>query len=138
MALHIANELHFRLQISPAVQAFLWRLVIRHAFFATNHACAFNRLQLSAAFIASTEFNFVFGGVFLFLNTFGWELFGLLLVPERKWYNAFQALETAISCISVSVMRRHLMVWAVFAPRFLFAAIFLILNCLSQLWEQRY
>lgn len=79
------------------------------------------------------EFNFVFGGVSLFLNTFGWELFGLLLVPELKWYSAYQVLETAISCISVSVMRRHLMVWAVFAPRFLFAAIFLILNCLAQL-----
>ena len=79
------------------------------------------------------EFNFAFGGVFLFLNTFGWELFGLFLVPELKWYSVFQVLETAISCISVSVMRRHLMVWAVFAPRFLFAAIFLILNCLAQL-----
>ena len=81
------------------------------------------------------EFNFVFGGASLFLNTFGWEVFGLLLVPDLKWYYTFQAIETTISCISVSVMRRHLMVWAIFAPRFLFAAIFLILNCLGQLWS---
>lgn len=120
-------------EVAPSVQAFLWRLVIRHAFFATNHACAFNRLHLSAAFIATIEFNFLMGGFSLFLNTFGWEFLGLLLVPEWRWYSFYQGLETAISCISVSVMRRHLMVWAVFAPRFLFAAIFLVLNCFGQL-----
>jgi GPI ethanolamine phosphate transferase 3 subunit O len=120
-------------QIAPPVEAFLWRLVIRHTFFATNHACAFNRLHLSAAFIANMEFNFWFGGAALFLNTFGWEIVGLLLVPDLEWYSLFQLLETAFSCLSVSFMRRHLMVWAVFAPRFLFAAIFLVLNCLGRL-----
>ena len=28
------------------------------------------------------------------------------------------------SCLSVRLMKRHLMVWAIFAPRFMFAAVF--------------
>jgi hypothetical protein len=42
-------------------------------------------------------------------------------------------LETLSSCISVSLMRRHLMVWAIFAPRFIFAGIFLVMNAVAQL-----
>jgi hypothetical protein len=33
----------------------------------------------------------------------------------------------------VSVLRRHLMVWDIYAPHFLFVAIFTVLNLLSQL-----
>jgi hypothetical protein len=32
------------------------------------------------------------------------------------------------SCVSVSLFKRHLMVWAIFAPRFMFAAVFTMLN----------
>jgi phosphatidylinositol glycan class O len=126
--------LFISIQVSLPVLAFLWRLVIRHVFFATNHACAFNRLQYSAAFIATMQFNFVTGGISLFLNTFGWEFMGLLLVNRPwKWYTLYQMIETTLSFLSVAVMRRHLMVWAIFAPRFLFAAIFLLLHCIGQL-----
>jgi hypothetical protein len=93
--------------------------------------------------VASSEFEYVTGGISLFVNTFGWEMVGLLLVPGVaaivhrpklwKWYCFYQWLETFTSCISVSLMRRHLMVWAVFAPRFLFAAIFLALNAAVQI-----
>mmetsp|Transcript_30715 Transcript_30715/g.39668 ORF Transcript_30715/g.39668 Transcript_30715/m.39668 type:complete len:112 (+) Transcript_30715:35-370(+) len=78
------------------------------------------------------------------MNTFGWELLGtlLLLLTSRfttnfttadskdghsrvwDWFCFYQCTETLASCISVSAMKRHLMVWAVFAPRFMFAAIF--------------
>lgn len=58
------------------VQAVLWRFVVRHVFFATNHGCAFNRLHYSAAFVATIEFDFVLGGLQLFLNTFGERHFG--------------------------------------------------------------
>ncbi|KAI2508543.1 type I phosphodiesterase / nucleotide pyrophosphatase [Fragilaria crotonensis] len=104
-------------KIAPAVHAFLWRLVIRHSFFATNHACAFNRLHLSAAFIASMEFNFVFGGV-LFPEHIRMGVVWFVVGSRIEVVFCIPSSETAISCISVSVMRRHLMVWAVFAPRF--------------------
>ena len=126
------------------VMAAIWRLAIRHVFFATNHHCSFNRLQFSAAFVATDTFQFFIAGSSLFINTFGWEILGscLVLVYSRSsdsissksnasarksvwdWFCYFQWTEILTSCISVSVMKRHLMVWAIFAPRFMFAAVF--------------
>jgi hypothetical protein len=130
-------------EVSTPVQATLWRLLVRHTFFATNHGCAFNRLQYSAAFVATIEFDFALGGLQLFLNTFGWEIIALLMVRissfmNRRpclwtWYGFYQVMESFLNCISVSILRRHLMVWAVYAPRFLFSSIFLILNCIGQM-----
>jgi phosphatidylinositol glycan class O len=123
---------------SSLVVAALWKLVTRHVFFATNHGCGFNRLQYSAAFVATTEFNFIVGGLSLFLNTFGWEMAGLGFAwlfsrcPGRSnvWriYTSFQLLEAFASCISVTVLKRHLMVWDIYAPHFIFVAIFTALN----------
>mmetsp|Transcript_5927 Transcript_5927/g.16869 ORF Transcript_5927/g.16869 Transcript_5927/m.16869 type:complete len:903 (+) Transcript_5927:395-3103(+) len=129
-------------EVSTPIQATLWRFLIRHTFFATNHGCAFNRLQYSAAFVATMEFDFALGGLQLATNTFGWEIIGLILVGitsymhEKKtlwsWYCFFGLVESFCNCISVSLLRRHLMVWAVYAPRFLFASIFFIFNCAGQ------
>ena len=117
------------------IVAALWRLVTRHVFFATNHGCFFNRLQYSAAFVATEEFYFVIGGISLFLNTFGWEMLGfgfawtMSQIPGRselgRIYSALQLVEALTSCISVSVLRRHLMVWDIYAPHFLFTAVLL-------------
>jgi phosphatidylinositol glycan class O len=129
-------------EVSTPVQATIWRLLVRHTFFATNHGCAFNRLQYSAAFVATIEFDFALGGLQLFLNTFGWEIIALMMVRitsfmQRRpclwtWYGFYQVMESFLNCISVSILRRHLMVWAVYAPRFLFSSTFLILNCVGQ------
>jgi len=130
------------------VMAALWKLSIRTAFYGTSHHCSFNQLQFSAAFVATTEFQFHIAGFSLFMNTFGWEAIGsvLVLLYSRargnadsggrttiwEWFVYFQATEMLSSCISVSMMRRHLMVWAIFAPRFMFAAVWTTL-CLL-LW----
>lgn len=113
----------------------LWKMCTRHTFFATGHACSFNRLQFSAAFVATDVFYFQFAGCSLFLNTFGWEVLGNIVTLKVsydhnknlvwRWFCFFQLLEALCSCISVSLLRRHLMVWAIFAPRFVFAVIFL-------------
>jgi phosphatidylinositol glycan class O len=130
-------------QVNSYVIAALWRLVTRHVFFATNHGCYFNRLQYSAAFIATKEFYFVGGGISLFLNTFGWEMVGIVVAwlmsqrPGRahlfRIYGLYQLVEALASCISVGVLRRHLMVWDIYAPHFLFASIYTVLHMLSQL-----
>ncbi|GAX19943.1 phosphatidylinositol glycan, class O [Fistulifera solaris] len=130
-------------EVNSFVLAVLVKLITRHTFFSTNHGCAFNRLQLSAAFVATKEFNYIFAGTSLFLNTFGWEIAGLVftwLLNKHRGRQAiwrfiliFQVVEALCSCISVSVLRRHLMVWDIYAPHFLFSAIFSILNLLSQL-----
>lgn len=115
----------------------IWRLCTRHAFFATGHACSFNRLQFSAAFVAFETFRFGPAGISLFVNTFGWDILGICYLTNTckvnirqdilPWFCFYQLLETTISCISVSILRRHLMVWAIFAPKFVFSAIFLFL-----------
>jgi GPI ethanolamine phosphate transferase 3 subunit O len=127
---------------SPILACF-WRFLIRHTFFVTNHACAFSRLQYSAAFVATAEFQYVNGGLSLVLNTFGWEILGFVWIRAAsrimqrphllRFYCFFQLVETSFSCVSVSLLRRHLMVWATFAPRFLFSAIFLGLNSMASL-----
>ena len=126
------------------ILAALWRQCIRHSFFATGHACSFNRLQFSAAFVASEVFYFRSAGLSLFLNTFGWEIFGNVLIilvsysvkklDIWRWFCFYQLLEVIGSCISVSLMRRHLFLWAIFAPRFVFAAIFSSLTTLLRLF----
>lgn len=130
-------------EVSTPVQGTLWRLLIRHTFFATNHGCAFNRLQYSAAFVATMDFSFGLGGLQLFLNTFGWEIVGLIVVWMTSymhgkkslwsWYCFYQLVESFFNCVSVSILRRHLMVWAVYAPRFLFSSVFFILNSIGQI-----
>lgn len=130
-------------QLRPLVVCALLRLITRHAFFATNHGCAFNRLQYSAAFVSTNDFVYEIGGISLFLNTFGWEVAGILVAwnvgrqsaNPRIWklYGCLQLLEASASCISVAVLRRHLMVWDIYAPHFLFAAIFTVLHMVSHL-----
>ncbi|CAB9512481.1 ethanolamine phosphate transferase 3 [Seminavis robusta] len=139
--------------IPSAVLAALWRFIIRHVFFATNHGCSFARLQLSSAFVATSVFNFAFAGLSLFINTFGWEIMGLCFAwlvssnamhtakmsgfPRRtdpwRWYCLYQLIETLCSSISVSVLRRHLMVWDIYAPHFMFVALFTIFYAAFQL-----
>ena len=133
-----------KFQCDAPVLASLWRLSIRHAFFATNHAPKFSHLQYSAAFVASDTFHYNTAGTCLFANTFGWEIIGTFLVlvitsqcTQRRlsssshsvweWFCFYQLMEAAGSCLSVTLMRRHLMVWAVFAPRFVFAGIFTLI-----------
>ncbi|EJK62907.1 hypothetical protein THAOC_16465 [Thalassiosira oceanica] len=98
------------------VMAALWKLSIRTAFYGTSHHCSFNQLQFSAAFVATTEFQFHIAGFSLFMNTFGWEAIGsvLVLLYSRargnadsggrttiwEWFVYFQATEMLSSCIS--------------------------------------
>ena len=120
--------------VAPLPRASLFYFGLRHAFFATNHACSFSALQYNAAFVTTDEFNFYTSGLLLAMNTFGWDVIGLLLIfggdkdaTIGGWYRWFQMLETLGACLSVSVHRRHLMIFAIFAPRFSFAVLFQVL-----------
>eukprot|EP00592_Proboscia_alata_P014596 CAMPEP_0194397614 /NCGR_PEP_ID=MMETSP0174-20130528/125643_1 /TAXON_ID=216777 /ORGANISM="Proboscia alata, Strain PI-D3" /LENGTH=1105 /DNA_ID=CAMNT_0039193813 /DNA_START=222 /DNA_END=3537 /DNA_ORIENTATION=- len=78
-ATHTLSTSHNGKIPSPSMAA-IWRFSIRHAFFASGHACSFNRLQFSAAFVTTETFEFIRAGTSLFLNTFGWEVLGLFLI----------------------------------------------------------
>jgi len=125
---------------SPVLVASLLKFATRHVFFATGHACSFNMLQYSAAFVWRDEFTWWSGAFSLGTNSFGWEVLSLMFIwsqtisasAMRKkhfravsdWYGWFQIGELFGACLSVTIMCRHLMVWAVFAPRYCFATIF--------------
>lgn len=100
-----------------------------------GHHNQFNRLQYSAAFVGFDDFQFEAGGLLLALNTFGTELLGLLCLPwllrpappsHAAWalhvLMACSGLRTLLTAVCVTVQRRHLMVWAIFAPKLIFDA----------------
>jgi len=65
---------------STLVIASLFRLATRQIFFITGHACSFNQLQYSAAFVWRDDFTWWSGALSLGLNTFGWELVSTLMI----------------------------------------------------------
>ena len=133
--------------VIPAMTVHLMGLM-RHFFFSTAHKLDFGALHLEAGFVGYDTFNFYYAGTLLALNTFGYDIVVLLalkLLPiclphvtlgipfqegdEPVSYNGTNALITAVvyrllittcSVIGAFVLRRHLMIWAVFAPKLAF------------------
>jgi GPI ethanolamine phosphate transferase 3 subunit O len=104
-----------------------------------------------AGFAGVEEFEFFQSGTLLALNTFGSHLLACLTLPllsadraseagGSATHAAFQirlkrsimvlggarALNALAATVSAAIQRRHLMVWAVFAPKFVFEAVMLL------------
>ncbi|CAM8932812.1 unnamed protein product [Rhodiola kirilowii] len=131
-----------------------WSLLAVCLFFATGHWCAFDGLRYGAAFIGFDEFVFVRQAVFLAIETFGFShilpILGLpLLVSDGNSdltgnerpsilfkklslvcliYGMISAVTVTFTMLCVSIHRRHLMVWGLFAPKFVFDVVGLILT----------
>lgn len=135
---------------TPWVLALLLSLLGRVAFFASGHRFDFGALQLSAGFTGNDTFSFYPAGCLLALNTFGWDLLALLLVVAWTRTQRAASQATALrpllayrlllllgACGCCALHRRHLMVWAIFAPKLVFeaafflpwAALYLVLHC---------
>ncbi|CAL5430115.1 unnamed protein product [Camellia sinensis] len=76
-----------------------WSLIAVCLFFCTGHWCAFDGLHYAAAFI----------GVYLM-------------------YGFITAISITFTILCVTIQRRHLMVWGLFAPKFVFDVVGLILT----------
>ncbi|CAM8935127.1 unnamed protein product [Rhodiola kirilowii] len=141
-----------------------WSLLAVCLFFATGHWCAFDGLRYGAAFIGFDEFVFVRQAVFLAIETFGFShilpILGLpLLVSDGNSdltgnerpsilfkklslvcliYGMISAVTVTFTMLCVSIHRRHLMVWGLFAPKFVFDVVGLILTdtliCMSSVY----
>ena len=101
-------------------------------------------VQVGVGFIGTDAFHFHYAGELLALNTFGYEIIGLLTAAAfllfvfeslaitthaaRKWRRTTLRLGALLllamymsvalgSVLAAAVLRRHLMVWAVFAPK---------------------
>ncbi|TPX39449.1 hypothetical protein SeMB42_g04213 [Synchytrium endobioticum] len=122
---------------------------VHHAFFATGHQNTFAAIDWSAAFIGVEAAHTALAGMLVGLNTFGAPVLGavgcvlvatwrrtLVRGTERGLVKRISAcvvgwiaLEGALvfgSAAFAGLHRRHLMVWRVWAPRFVFAAMWLL------------
>jgi phosphatidylinositol glycan class O len=128
-----------------------WSLLSICMFFASGHWCAFDGLRYGAAFVGFDEFVLIRQAILLTIETFGFSIilsvFGLpLLIPfhsqtpqahGEKRHQLFQmymlfgvisATTVTATILCVTIQRRHLMVWGLFAPKFVFDVVDLILT----------
>ncbi|EGZ16906.1 hypothetical protein PHYSODRAFT_498987 [Phytophthora sojae] len=121
----------------------LWASCSYQAFFTTGHANTFTSLQNAAGFVGFDVFNFYAAGALLGLNTFGCFALAVLALPwlalsrqqcrlgqERLAlaFSAYFSLNALVSTLFVALQRRHLMVWAIFAPKFIFDGVVLLVT----------
>ncbi|KAL6990201.1 hypothetical protein U1Q18_015949 [Sarracenia purpurea var. burkii] len=139
------------LYYSPVTQ---WSLLALCLFFCTGHWCAFEGLRYAAAFIGFDEFILIPQAILLTIDTFGFShilpIFGLPLLVARRLpfgqgeqrkrlffmqlsqvylvYGLITATTVTFTILCVTIQRRHLMVWGLFAPKFVFDVVSLILT----------
>ena len=124
-----------------------WTVMTSQLFFAGGHRCAFDGLHFACAFTGFTEFNFFIMGTLLAVNTWSGNVVACAslpaaaaeLVPAKPaadfprafqaalaraslGYSLMQNVGLLVSTAFVALERRHLMVWAIFAPKFVFEA----------------
>ncbi|KAA3467296.1 GPI ethanolamine phosphate transferase 3-like [Gossypium australe] len=130
-----------------------WSLLAVCLLFASGHWCAFDGLRYGAAFVGFDEFILIPQAILLTIDTFGFShilsVFGLPLFvafpspfnqTEHKslfpiklfWifmvYGLITAITATATILCVTIQRRHLMVWGLFAPKFVFDVVGLILT----------
>ncbi|GLD98474.1 hypothetical protein PINS_up007171 [Pythium insidiosum] len=112
-------------------------IVTAQSFFLTGHECTFTSLQNAAGFVGFDTFHFYVAGALLGLNTFGSIALGLFHIPSVVGPTvasyrtpltvvSYFSLQTLVSTVFVALQRRHLMVWAIFAPKYLFDGVMLL------------
>ncbi|WVQ78774.1 hypothetical protein IAT38_000865 [Cryptococcus sp. DSM 104549] len=118
-------------------------------FFATGHQAVLSSIQWKTAFIGFATVTYPFSPILVALNTWGPFLLSALAIPLLAVWNvsprprgtvpvlahslqlvlAFLCYHTTVtfaSAVTAAWLRRHLMVWKVFAPRFMMAGVTLV------------
>ena len=123
-------------------------LLAVHAFFTTGHQAAIPSIQWKTAFVLTPTLTYPFSPLLVSLNTFGPHFLIALAVPLLALWNVpplpqpqadvkarVDAVRAALgvmlyhgtlllsSAVCAAWLRRHLMVWKIFAPRFMLAAV---------------
>ncbi|KAL8487202.1 hypothetical protein ACS0TY_023757 [Phlomoides rotata] len=137
--------------LSLALPVTQWSLLAVCMFFSTGHWCAFDGLRYAAAFVGFDEFNLIRQAILLTIDTFGFShilpIIGLPLLAAFHYsprsnklefssrlcqmyliYGFITAITTTFTMICVTIQRRHLMVWGLFAPKFVFDVVGLLLG----------
>ena len=143
----------FTMHIAPIAMLSL------HAFYATGHQATFPSLQWKSAFLLTPTLTYPLAPILVLLNTFGPQFLFALATPllacwqvapspsigPRQSRLLGESLRASVglslyysilllsSAVSAAWLRRHLMVWKVFAPRFIYAAVGLLVVDLALL-----
>ncbi|CAO2161963.1 unnamed protein product [Urochloa humidicola] len=153
-----------QLSVADPVSVIQWSLLAVCLFYLTGHWCTFDGLRYGAAFIGFDHFHIIRQGLLLSIDTFGVShILPILSLPfiAMVWYNTSKdnklkdvivnnitqvllmyglitAITGTLTIICVNIQRRHLMVWGLFAPKYVFDAIGLLLTdlliCLASLY----
>ncbi|KAI8358402.1 hypothetical protein BD560DRAFT_405948 [Blakeslea trispora] len=107
-----------------------------HLFFVTGHQVTSTSLPWKAAFVGFEEMHYYTGMILVTLSTLSgylltWTGWSVLLkgvqekhkeVPKHSLYLLIllQSIPSFLCAVFVFILRRHLMTWKIFAPRFLF------------------
>jgi phosphatidylinositol glycan class O len=114
-----------------------------HLFFVTGHQATFTSLPWKAAFVGFDEMNYYGGMILVTLSTLTgyiitWLGWFIVLTEATDQYakdivvdkadirqslhllTILQSIPTFLCAIFILILRRHLMTWKIFAPRFLF------------------
>jgi phosphatidylinositol glycan class O len=106
-------------------------------FYATGHYPDFNSLQFWAPFVGYDEYHARIGAVLMVLNTWAAPLLVMTALPSIHRTSAalfesptvFVLIQALVACATMifnHLQRRHLMVWRIFAPKYIFEALLLL------------
>lgn len=117
----------------------VWWILSTLSFFSTGHKSTFGSVHISAAFIGIDDFHFGISGALLAFNTWSGPLlhcFALGTVfphhDDAEHQRSISSARTMFATCSASMLlfmmlclmllRHHLFLWAVFAPKYVFLA----------------
>ena len=122
---------------SSASISLLLYLLCLHLFYSSGHFCSFSSLNMDVAFIFLENADVqIFAAALIILETFTSFLLvipslSILSLPREEPTNSsvlflLFSLSGLLTSIFVFIERRHLMVWRVFAPKFIFDSCFVL------------
>lgn len=139
----LGSPLFINLLTRGAFSSLLIRMTIlhflgNHLFFVTGHQATFTSLPWKAAFVGFDEMNYYGGMILVTLSTtagyiISWIGWFIVLTDATSKYTSsgaairhplhlltlLQSIPTFLCAIFILILRRHLMTWKIFAPRFL-------------------
>uniref|UniRef100_A0A5S6QD44 GPI ethanolamine phosphate transferase 2 n=1 Tax=Trichuris muris TaxID=70415 RepID=A0A5S6QD44_TRIMR len=122
-----------QLNLSLVHKAGLHYALAQYAFYAVGNSNSLSTIDTSVAYVGLTSYQPVLSAALVFVRTYGsslvvWILFWRSLnVQERHSVRCFvfllAAVSTAFYMVIIELMRAHLFIWSVFAPKLLYLSV---------------
>lgn len=141
---------HFALKLPLENSALILSLLSYQLFFSTGHQATFASIPFQVGFIGLSDFSFHLSGAMVIMNEIGTFVLSVVAIgyvcadfydprtkvtpfaptnnPLSQYRGEHAVVVHRLMCLCGSslmsiFLRRHLMVWKIFAPRFMMAAI---------------